>query len=220
MRNANKNSIKIGKKQIHNIIKDNKDTKVFWNNINRLRGKSTPQNSYLIDENGRKYHTDKEKCSLMKDTWNNIFRITEEEEQKFDRTNSEHIDTYINNRFQRTEHYESIDYSRLDEQCHFTRPIKEEKVSMAIKRLKNKAPGLSSINKRVLENLPKKAIIALTNIFNACLSTGYFPLTFKIAIIKLIPKENKSAKNPLNYRPISLLEVQGKILEKFIQKKT
>ena len=142
-------------KQIHNIIKDNKDTKVFWNNINRLRGRSNPQNNYLIDENGRKYHTDKEKCSLMKDTWSNIFRITEEEEQKFDRTNSEHIDTYINNRVQRTEHYESIDYSRLDEQCHFTRPIKEEEIIMAIKRLKNKAPGLSSINKSFRKSTKK-----------------------------------------------------------------
>ncbi len=53
-------------------------------------------------------------------------------------------------------------------------------------------------------------MITLTNIYNVCLSCGYFPSSFENAVIKLIPKENKSPKNPLNYRPISLLEVKEK----------
>ena len=56
----------------------------------------------------------------------------------------------------------------------------------------------------------------LKNIYNASFATGYFPNIFKKAVIKFIPKENKPLKNPINYRPISLLEIPGKILEKII----
>ncbi len=54
------------------------------------------------------------------------------------------------------------------------------------------------------------------SLYNACLSIGHFPSFFKNAVIKFIPKENKNHKNPINYRPISLLETPGKFLEKAI----
>ena len=217
IRNCKDEYNKNWEKQINNVIRDSKETKTFWQNINRLRGKTIPKNSYLKDENGKEYHTDKEKCQIMQIIWSNIFRITEEEEQKFDRTHSEQIETFINENSQRIEHHGTINFDRLNENCCFTKPIKEDEVKTAIKRLKNKAPGGTHINKRILEMLPNKAIVVLTNIFNGCLSSGYFPTHFKKAIIKLIPKENKSLKNPLNYRPISLLEVHGKIFERLIQ---
>lgn len=67
-----------------------------------------------------------------------------------------------------------------------------------------------------MTNLPLSALTKLQWIFNHALSTGYFPLKFKTAIIKLIPKPNTDHTNPINYRPISLLEVTGKFLEKII----
>ncbi len=54
-------------------------------------------------------------------------------------------------------------------------------------------------------------------VYNSCLSIEYFPTVFKEAIIKFIPKTDKSPLNPTNYRPISLLEVPGEIFERLVQ---
>ncbi len=86
-----------------------------------------------------------------------------------------------------------------------------------IRRFKNKAPGSSKINKVILENIPDKALDHLKHIFNTCYSAGYFPQIFKSAIIKFIPKKDKSPIQPINYRPVSLLEAPGKLFERIIQ---
>ena len=45
---------------------------------------------------------------------------------------------------------------------------------------------------------------------------GYFPLIFKNGLIILIPKPGKDPRQPVNYRPITLLEIPGKILERIV----
>jgi Reverse transcriptase (RNA-dependent DNA polymerase)/Endonuclease-reverse transcriptase len=86
-----------------------------------------------------------------------------------------------------------------------------------IKHFKNKkAPGQDDINNTLLKNLPRKALVLLTKIFNACLITGYFPDCWKKAKIIPIPKPGKDKTSPNSYRPISLLPCLSKILEKLI----
>lgn len=58
-------------------------------------------------------------------------------------------------------------------------------------------------------------LIDLVEIFNSCLATSHFPVVFKKAIIVPIQKPKKS-RITSNHRPISLLEVPGKILERII----
>ena len=45
---------------------------------------------------------------------------------------------------------------------------------------------------------------------------GYFPIAFKEGIINLILKPGKNPRLVTSYRPITLLEVPAKILEKII----
>lgn len=45
------------------------------------------------------------------------------------------------------------------------------------------------------------------------LFSRFFPDIFKVAIIKFLPKKGKTLTGPINYCPISLLEVPGKIFE-------
>ena len=67
-----------------------------------------------------------------------------------------------------------------------------------------------------MKHIPKETVTKLKNILNASLSAGYFPDHWKDAVIRLIPKPGKNPHHPSNYRPISLLEVPGKIFERII----
>ena len=86
-----------------------------------------------------------------------------------------------------------------------------------INRLKmRKAPGYDLITTEILKQLPKKAILFLTHIYNSVLRTTYFPLLWKHSEIIMIRKPKKPSHIPSSYRPISLLPVMGKILERLI----
>ena len=53
--------------------------------------------------------------------------------------------------------------------------------------------------------------------YNECLKTGYFPEKWKTAKILMIEKPGREADpDPTKYRPISLLNTEGKILEKLL----
>lgn len=59
-------------------------------------------------------------------------------------------------------------------------------------------------------------IHAITSLYNASLSCGYFPRPFKTANIRLLPKPKKDNTDPSNYRPISLLDILAKTYERLI----
>lgn len=94
---------------------------------------------------------------------------------------------------------------------------KPTEIRCIIKNMKNnKAPGLDNINNTVLKHLPKKGVVKLTHIYNACLNFGHFPTKWKEAKVIALPKPHKDNTLPSNYRPISLLSAMSKILERII----
>ncbi len=66
-----------------------------------LKGQSSKYTNYLEDKNKDRYYTNRDKCNIMEKTWSDIFRITEEEEAKFDALHSDHIESYINIQYTR-----------------------------------------------------------------------------------------------------------------------
>ncbi len=40
---------------------------------------------------GKKYYSNKEKCNLMETTWKDVFKITEEEDNNFDKQHSDQV---------------------------------------------------------------------------------------------------------------------------------
>ena len=82
-----------------------------------------------------------------------------------------------------------------------------------------KAPGYDFISGKVLKELPKKAIILLTILYNSILRLSYYPLLWKFAQIVMVPKPGKPVGDASSYRPISLLPIPSKVFENLLLKK-
>jgi hypothetical protein len=77
----------------------------------------------------------------------------------------------------------------------------------------NKSAGHDELSPRVIKSVISSIAQPLSDIFNLSLSTGVFPDKLKIAKVSPIFKaDDKLSVN--NYRPISVLPVFSKILEK------
>jgi hypothetical protein len=80
-----------------------------------------------------------------------------------------------------------------------------------------KAPGEGGLISEILMKIFKHFPTFLTEIYNGCLRKGYFSKQWKHTIIIPIVKLGKEGSTEVTkYRPISLLNVGGKVLEKLI----
>ena len=95
-------------------------------------------------------------------------------------------------------------------------PISDEKILNIIRSLNpNKAHGWDGISVRMIKLSDAALVVPLKIIFENCLRCGVFPDIWKYA--NVVPVHKKNEKNLKgNYRPISLLPIFGKILEKLM----
>jgi len=92
-----------------------------------------------------------------------------------------------------------------------------DEVHEGIRGLKvSKAPGPNGIPNRALKYLPKRAVSLFARTFNTVLRTHNFPQTLKHARGISILKPGKDPALSASYRPISLLDMIGKSLEKIL----
>lgn len=79
-----------------------------------------------------------------------------------------------------------------------------------------KSPREDAVFNAAARNLPRKAVVQLTNIVNAALRLSYYPKSWKIALVVPVQKLSNPKELPTSYRPISLLSTLSKIAEKVI----
>jgi hypothetical protein len=78
------------------------------------------------------------------------------------------------------------------------------------------APGKDGITSLMLRHLSRKALTYLTCLFNHLLQLGFFPNSWKRAKVIPFPIPNKPPKDYNSYKPISLLNIVGKLFERII----
>jgi ribonuclease HI len=99
-------------------------------------------------------------------------------------------------------------------------PITPEDVRKSILGAGNTAPGMDEIPTPVLRLAWPQIESRVLDLFQKCLRYGHHPACFRSAILAIIPKPNKTDRtSPRSYRPIALLSVLGKGLERLIARK-
>lgn len=92
---------------------------------------------------------------------------------------------------------------------------REEIYSLLMSMKSDSAPGYDNIPAHFLKSAHNEVIPILVHLANLCFKLGVFPSVLKQAIITPIYKGGDKT-NPSNYRPISVISVMAKILEKLI----
>jgi hypothetical protein len=82
-----------------------------------------------------------------------------------------------------------------------------------------KAPGHDGFNAPIISRIYTVMSALLLPLFNLCLTIGHFHTEWKTVVVKLIPKPGQTEGTHKANRPISLLPLLGKCLEKMISRR-
>lgn len=172
---------------------------------------STPPPPDLLDEDGNRYHSEEEKEEALRGRWARVYTDVYTEN-----LGNLHTDADITRQLEEAQHRltpaENVDLSSFS--VGITGPVTLAELNNALKHTKDRAPGATGIRRSHLVRAPENIRVAYALIFSACLASGYFPRAFKGATLVFIPKS--ASHQVADQRPISLLEVPGKLLEKIV----
>ena len=191
------------------------DSASFWKSIRRMMGCQRQPVAPTKDQQGNPLEGDEAICRAFSDKLGKQFCISDEENADFD-TDFERgvVDEWIDARPNPAERVNvgSLPLDGLDE------VITPGEMLHCLESFGEKAPGASGISKRYIVEAGPVVHLQLLCIFNAALSVGYFPHAWKEARVAMVPKRpNPSSVD--DFRPISLLEVPGKLFEKIINRR-
>ena len=177
------------------------DSKLIWDNINKVLGRNFDKSSIpdeINDENGNKLTNAKD----IANGFNNYYVNVGPNLAKTIKA------TGVNNT--------TLPLSKNSKSLYFF-PTGTEEVTNLIKSLKPKtSTGHDNLSPKIFKQIYKGTVQPFVHIINLSLSSGIVPDAMKLAKVVPIFKNNGDNSIMKNYRPVSLLPVLSKILERIV----
>ena len=204
VRNKVSNEIKKSKNDFYKkyFESHSNDIKKTWEGIRKVinPGKPTSFGISQLNLKGRIIDDPKDIANSVNDFFTNVRSNTEKSVPKVENITPE---KYLQNRV-------GTDFLMTH--------ISEEDILDIIKSLPNKGTGPASIPLKLLKVIAHIVVVPLCYIINCSFSTGVFLEILKVAKV-IAPHKGGPSDNLNNYRPISLLSIFDKIIEKIMHSK-
>ena len=188
---------------IKNLVNDNKrDTSSLWKIINKIIYLKNVKKTNIPN----KMYASKSESAQGPQAISNLFNKCFTE-IGFNLASTIETPTIINGKFNATSLIQSSSNS------FFLEPIVEEVVNYIGVMNPSKSTRRNEIHAKHIKMSGSVVAPVLTNIFTACISTGYFPKVLKTAeVVPIFKKGERELCS--NYRPISILNPFAKLFEK------
>jgi hypothetical protein len=135
----------------------------------------------------------------------------------------DYFENLYSNKFENLEEMDrfldTYNHPKLNQEVtnHLNRSITQKEIKAAINSLpKKKSPGPDGFSAEFYQTFKKELIPTLLKLFHEIEREGTLPNSFYEANITLIPKPEKDTSKKENYKSISLMNINAKILNKIM----
>jgi exonuclease III len=188
----------------NNVSQKNPDK--FWPTVKRFMKKGQSPAATPLSVNGKVYNTPDEQTQCFYDHFEKIHSVPTSRPNN--ETTNNNVRDFMNTLLETRNKPHKI--------TEFNTKITPEDIINSIKRTRNTAPGADGLYYTHIKNLPIAALRHLSGIYEKSIEIQYFPDAWKQGTTILLPKPNRDHSHPKNHRPITLLPVMGKTLERLI----